>query len=447
MASAPARSTPPSAAGFALIEVVVSGLIAVIVTGGVIGLINSTGRAGAEERHRSQAFSIAQEDQARLRSTQIAELETAMQPQTVTLNGTAYTVTSSATFVRDSTGTTSCGSEARADYVRLGSKVTWPTMRTGVAPVIESIVSPVTGSLDPSHGTLTISVFNGAVPPVPISGAGISATGTGAFSGSTDSKGCALFGGQPAGNYTVTPSLGSEYVDFNGKTPEPFTATITAGSTSAIEKVYDKKSSVKVLFSTRNASGTVTTGASADAITAGATGLTSGVKTFGTPGAAPVTEISAAPLFPFSYSYNFYAGSCSTNKPEAGSANVIAPAGESAEATVQLPPLYLTVKNSSGNTTEQAGLGGARVTVTDTKCSPGGTPYKRVYTTNSTGNLPNPGLAWSTYDICASAGVGPSGAQRRIKSAGAIVHSLTGTSLTLTLSSTTGSGVEAGACP
>src|ERR1700710_854843 len=72
MASAPARSTPPSAAGFALIEVVVSGLIAVIVTGGVIGLINSTGRAGAEERHRSQAFSIAQEDQARLRSTQIA---------------------------------------------------------------------------------------------------------------------------------------------------------------------------------------------------------------------------------------------------------------------------------------------------------------------------------------------------------------------------------------
>jgi hypothetical protein len=437
------RAQPPlpAEAGFALIEVLVSGLVAVIVTGGVIGLINSTGRAGAEERHRSQAFSIAQEDQARLRSTRIADLGTAMKPRTVPLNGTPYEVTSTATFVSDKTGTTSCGSEARADYVKLGSRVTWPTMRSTNPVVIESIVSPVSGSLDPTHGNLKVIVFNGAVPPVPVSGAGISATGPGAFSGSTDSAGCALFGGQPAGNYTITPSLGSEYVDFNGKAPSSFTATITAGSTAAVEKVYDKAGTINVGFSVRNSAGGIE-GSFADSVTATATGLESGAKTFGTPGGSQISSVKAWPLFPFDYPYNFYAGSCSTNKPEEGSANAKAPAGGTTSATVQLPALYLTVKNSSGTTTEQNGLSGAKVTITDTKCSPGGTPLKRVYTTNGTGNLPNPGLSWSTYDICASATVGTK--VKRLKNPGVVIHSLTGTLLTMTLSSST---PEEGACP
>ncbi len=90
MRSAPAHSSLPAEGGFALIEVVVSALIAVMVTGAVISLLNSTGRASAEERHRSQAFSVAQEDQARLRATRITDLNVAMKPRTVTLNGTPY---------------------------------------------------------------------------------------------------------------------------------------------------------------------------------------------------------------------------------------------------------------------------------------------------------------------------------------------------------------------
>jgi hypothetical protein len=434
-----------------LIEVVVSALILAAVTGGVIRVIGSTGRAGAEERHRSQAFSIAQEDQARLRSTRIPELATAITPRTVPLNGTSYKVVSSATFVSDKTGSTSCGSEARADYVKLGSEVTWGGMRAGaVAPKIESIVSPVSGSLDPTSGNLSVTVNNASIPAVPISGVSLKGIGPGSFSSSTDSNGCALFGGQPAGNYTLTPTLSSEYVDANGQAPSSKTVSITGGTTTPVVLEYDKASTVEVGFQVRSATGTMVN-STADAVTATATGLTltGGTKTFGTPGTVPATpnKVIATPLYPFSYSYNFYAGSCALNKPTEGSVNVEAPSGGSTTATVQLPALYLKVTNGSGTTAEKEGISGARVTITDTKCSVGSTAVKRTYTTIEKGALPNPGLSWSTYDICASAPVGPQSKQRRIESPGAVVHSLTGTSLTMELKSAAGGAIKEGACP
>jgi len=446
MTFSPARTTPTSTAGFALIEVVVSALILATVTGGVIRLVSATGKTGVEERHRSQAYSVAQEDQAMLRSTRIADLDTVIAPRTVTLNGTAYEVKSAATFVSDTTGATSCGTGARADYVKLRSEVTWPSMRAGSAPAkIESIVSPVSGSLDPTAGNLSVTVNNASVPAVPISGVGLSGTGPGSFSGSTDSNGCALFGGQPAGNYTLTPSLSSEYVDFNGNAPAPKTVSVTGGTTTPVVLEYDKEATVEVSFSARGSDGVVRPSA-ADSVTATATGMTPGTRVFGTPGPTEFSVVKAEPLYPFSYTYNFYAGSCANNKPESGSANALAPAGGTATTTVQLPTLYLTVKNASGTTAEKEGISGAKVTVTDTKCSVGSTPIKHTYATVGKGALPDPGLPWSTYEVCASAPVGPSGKQRRIKNSNVVVHNLTGTALTLSLTSATGGGVEEGTC-
>ena len=438
--------TRNSAAGFALIEVVVSALILATATGGVIRLVSATGKSGAEERHRSQAFSIAQEDQSLLRSTRIADLDTVMKPREVVLNGTTYTVTSQATFVSDATGTTACGTGARADYVKLSSEVTWPSMRATAAPTkIESIVSPVSGSLDPTAGNLSITVNNASVPAVPISGVSLTGTGPGSFSGSTDSNGCALFGGQPAGNYTLTPTLGPEYIDFNGKKPSSMTVSVTGGTTTPVVLEYDKEGAVNLSFSARGIDGVIRPSV-ADSVTATATGMTPGTRVFGTPGGTPVSSVEAKPLYPFNYTYNFFAGSCAANKPEGsvGTANVKAPAGgPAASGTIQLPTLYLTVKNSSGTTAEKNGLKNAKVTIVDTKCA---APAKRTYLTTEAGNLPDPGLPASTYEVCTSAGVGPSGAQRRIKGS-AIVNSLTGTALTLTLKSSTGSGVESGECP
>jgi type II secretory pathway pseudopilin PulG len=450
MIRGPSRKVFPAEAGYALIEVVVSALIITLVTGGVIQLLTSTGHASADQRHRSQAYAVAQEDQARLRSMQIQSLQIEMAPRTVTLNSTPYTVTSTASFVSDKTGTTKCGSEGRADYVRVGSAVTWPTMREGSSPVtIESIVSPVTGSVDATAGGLAISVHNATGQP--ISGVGITGSGTGSFSGSTNFEGCALFGGQPAGEYTVTPRLGSEYVEPSGEKPAPIVVSIVGGTTIPVTREYDRAGTINLSFSTRNSLGAIVA-AKSDSIVAAATGMKT-ARTFGVAGGTPQTAIAATPLYPFTYPYNLYAGSCTVTPPEsAATANVNAPAGSSTAATVRLPALYLTVNNSKGTAAEAIGIGGAKVTLRDLKCLSAGKPIVRTYTTTATASprigalaeiasptVEAPGVPTGEYELCASANVG--GSLRRLTKT-VLLKSVNGVAVTMDL----GSGYEVGEC-
>ena len=67
--------------------------------------------------------------------------------------------------------------------------------------------------------------------------------------------------------------------------------------------------------------------------------------------------------------------------------------------------------SGTGKTEPGEPVEGARVTVTDTKCGTeseeeeeGSTYPVQSYTTNAEGHLPDPGLPFSTYDVCASAG-------------------------------------------
>ncbi len=187
-----------------LIEVLVSAIMIVLVAGAVLTLLIATTHSAASERTHSEAYALAQEDQARLRSMRISTLNRLQQTRSVTLNGSTFTIESTGLFVNNTTGTASCTTGASsADYVRITSTVTWPNMGARAPAVIQSIVSPSNGSLDPSHGTLTISATNAA--GTPLAGVGISGTGAGTFSGSTDSNGCADFADLPSGNYTLTP--------------------------------------------------------------------------------------------------------------------------------------------------------------------------------------------------------------------------------------------------
>ncbi len=383
--------------GFALIEVLVSAVIAVTITGAVIGLLNATGRAAGEERHRTQAYAVAQEDQARLRAMRIPALKNLNQTRTVTLNSTPYTITSAASFINDtSQGSPVCGSgSASADYVKITSTVTWPSIRSRPPVVIQSIVSPASGTLDPSLGDLMVLATNASGGP--ISGVGLSGSGPSTFNGSTDSNGCALFGDKTAGNYTLTPSLGSGYVDIDGNPPAAQPVTITAGITTTYPlPQYDLGGSVKVSFKVRNYSGSVVN-STTDSIVAYNTGMTS-AATFGTPGGTQYSSITASPLFPFTSPDSFYAGSCTTNNPGSGAsiASVNVPANGSTSTSIQLPALYVTVKNGS------SAINGADVTITDTQCKNGYKYVARNYTTNSSGQLSDPGLPWGTYDICAT---------------------------------------------
>ncbi len=140
-----------------------------------------------------------------------------------------------------------------------------------------------------------------------------------------------------------------------------------------------------------------------DSIIAFNTGMTT-AKSFGTPEGTQVSSIAATPLFPFTSPDSFYAGACTTNDPGTGAAkaSVNVPANGSTTASVQLPAFYLTVKNGS------SAINGATVGIYRHQCENGGNSVKRTYTTNSSGRLADPGLPWSTYDVCASAVVSSS---------------------------------------
>ncbi len=83
---APRRSRPSfgDEGAFALIEILVSALIMVTISGGALAALQANNRAGSEERHRARADGVAQEDQARMRSMRISDLANLNQTRTVT---------------------------------------------------------------------------------------------------------------------------------------------------------------------------------------------------------------------------------------------------------------------------------------------------------------------------------------------------------------------------
>ncbi len=444
--------------GFVLIEILVSALVLAIAAAGVFTLLSSTTRSAAQARNRTQAYAVAEEDQTRLRSMRLSELNGLNQETTVPVNGTPYKVISKGAFVNAKSTTTSCTEpKASADYVRVSSSVTWPTMGSQSAVLIGSIISPSNGSLDPQHGGLTVTVTNAAEVPIP--GVRIEGTGPGAFVGTTDSTGCVIFADLPEGNYTVTPSgVAAGLIDKDGKAPGSVTIGVVKETTTPLGLRYDQPGAIReVVFETRNAEGTPIR-SSVDSIVVANAGMTT-AKVFGSPGGTRNTAIGGSSLFPFTTPDTVYAGSCSGDNPNpSGEANppgaaamgsVLVPAGGtySTPVVLRLPALYLTVKSGASL------VSGATVTVSDDNCTVAGKAVKREYTTTPQGRLASPldperkiedpGLPWSTYDICAWAKI--SGSNRRITVTKVPVQNLTtGTNLTLDLS---GTGSELGKCP
>jgi len=418
---------PSDEEGFAIIEVLISALIIVIVGGAVLTLLQATARSAGDSRNRTAAQAIAQEDQARLRSMRISSLNRLNQNWTAKVGGTTFTINSTGSFVNNATGSPSCtGSNTSADYVRITSTVTWPRMNGRPPVVMQSIISPSNGSLNPGNGTLTVSTINAAGLPLP--GVGLSGTGAGTFSGTTDSEGCANFADLPAGSYTLTPSAPG-LVDKDGNAPAASAASVSASSTLTRVLQYDKPGALEVDFKYRVGSSGEFKPSSASAIRVFNTTMTSALgvtASGGNPAATITTPTSPAKLFPFTSPYAVYAGTCSSNnpnpesKPEAPGAPAVAsitvPPGASVaplpKGTIQLPALNVTVKQNG------VLLSGAKVRVTGT-CS-----FARNYTTNASGVLPDPGLPWGTYEVCVS-GKNTSNSMRKATFSNVSVQNLT----------------------
>ncbi len=439
-----ARSTPAQE-GFILIEVLVSALILAIVAGAVLSLIAATTRSAATERTHSVAYGLAQEDQARLRTMRIASLiRIPTTPQSKTIDGTRYEVVSKGQYISNSTGTTSCnGGNAADDYVQITSTVSSPALRNPVT--MTSSVSPSSGSLDPSHGNLAFGITNGA--GLPLSNVSISGTGPSNINGRTDANGCANFADIPAGNYQITTSAGG-MINPKGERTTTKEIGVPAAGTQPVSMMYDNPSSIPVQFKYRVPGSPTEQYELTKADTIMVANAESGAlaKGYGTAGGTRVSTITAPELFPYKTKYTVYAGSCESNNPDpegkepandVAMAFVQAPSGTAASPipVIQLPALNLKVTYNS------AAVSGARVTITDTKCKSGSNFVKRSYTSNGNGQpsssatgLPELGLPWGEYKICASAFL--SSRYRRLEATKA-VKTLTaaGTALELSLSS------------
>lgn len=444
MTPARAQSTRASEAGFALVEVLVSALCVAIVSGAVLTTLQATARSAGDSRNHSIAQALAQEDQARLRSTRISTLNKLNQTYPVTLDGTTFSVTSTGVFVNNTSQSASCTSgQTSADYVLISSSVTWPALGSRPAVKMQSIVSPSNGSLDPGHGTLTISAINAAGLPLP--GVALSGAGAGTFSGTTDAGGCANFADLPAGKYTMTPTAAG-LVDKEGNAPAAQSVDVIPSGTQTVILQYDKPGALEVNFKYRVGSSSEFKASSASSIQV----FNSGMKepfTFTAPGGVPAATVAAtAKLFPFTSAYAVYAGSCAsanpnpTSDPEAPGAAAVAsvtvPPGASIaplpSGTIQLPALNLLVKKDGSP------LVGAEVKITNS----GGCSFSRKYTTTTGGVLADPGLPWGAYNVCAATTTGT--IRRKTLASPVEVKNLTNPALKeIDLTS----GTSSGACP
>jgi Tfp pilus assembly protein PilV len=395
-------------AGFALIEVLVSALMLAIVAAGVFTAFDATTRATARERYRARANALAEQDLERTRSLRIGDLATLNQTRTVSLDGTTYTIVSRSQFLTETATTSTCASGTGSrDYLQVSSTVTWPNMAPDPAVTAATIVSPPSGSLVPNAGSLLVSVADSRSNG--ISGVTLTGSGAGSFTGTTGMTGCVLWRNLPAGTYSMTASgAASGMVDLNGSAPTPQTVSVVDQGTNTVNLVYDRPGSINnVTFQTRAYGTNALVASSTDSLIVFNSGMPV-AKRYGTPG-NPVASYTASSLFPFTSPYSVYAGLCDQNNPGSGAAlaNVTVPpgGGQAPAGPIQLPALQLTVHDGTGLLSPLLpgnAVQGATVRVEDRSCpNLPTTGFKRTFATNSSGQLANPGLPYSLYQVCA----------------------------------------------
>jgi Tfp pilus assembly protein PilV len=429
-------------AGIALIDALVSAVVLMTAAAGVFTAFDASTRATAQERHRARANDLAQSDLERIRSLpyacpgtdpncaysiislitpqsrQVAENGT---PYTVTSNGTPYTITSRAQFLTETPTTSACvtGPDSR-DYLQISSTVTWPGIGSRPAVRVASATSPPSGSVIPNTGSLLVTVTDSRGAGIP--GVGFSGSGPAGFNGTTGTSGCVLWRNLPAGTYSMSLSgVAASKVDQNGNSPQAQPVSVVTQATNTVNLQYDTPGSLTVNFKTPSYGNGALINSSADSITVQQTGMNVAKQYSVNPRAFTIgTPTSPAVLFPFPSPYAVFAGTCVANNPDPQSqgslavANPIVPVGGAAPTkTIQLPALHLTVRDGTSSSNPQgAPVPNATVTVKDLGTGCGS--VTRTMTTNSSGQLADPGLPYGAYEVCASASYGsPTPTQRK----------------------------------
>jgi Tfp pilus assembly protein PilV len=392
---------PRSQRGDTLIEVVISAmLLAVIVVGTLTGL-NSANRATSQQRARSQADALAQEEEEQFRSQPIAKLsELSITHEAVVhevdASGTKYVITSTAQYKNDTTATSSCSaSTPEASYIQTSSVVTWKPL--GNAKVVEtSIVTP------PPSAAIIARITNAEGEPVP--GMTVEAIGASTLSGETSADGCSILA-VPPGEYKLN-AFKAGYVDQNGyekSVKDPATNSpfyVVAEATVKVPLEFDDAGTIEASFETAGKTPGTEEPTEGDSFVLANTGMNPAFRSFAQVGVFAPTVTSKATVFPFSTPYSVYAGTCEADNPHVVNAanpeppTVSASRGAVVPITVYEPQVKMEVMSGTASAPGSA-LSGAPGIITDTICH-----TERAFTTTAGGALPHPALPYGNYMMC-----------------------------------------------
>jgi type II secretory pathway pseudopilin PulG len=386
--------------GFMIVELLVAASVLGVIGMGLFVCIAGSSHGSANNRNRSIAASLAQQDQERMRTMKATALAGYKATRTITVAGVQYTVASAGQWTSDSSGVISCTSgSAKANYLRTTSTVTWAAMG-GLKPIVlTSLVAPPPGSFATNQGALAVQIVDQSSNPV--RGVPVTLGSPANKSDSTDSDGCAVFAGIAAGAYAVSFSS-SGYVDPSGANSVSRSVTVVAQTTTTASFLYGQAGSIAVGFDTKIGAGTPQP-VTATSLTVSHSGIPAPGTRVSTAAPASAT-ITATNLYPFTSGYGVYAGSCAANDPTAYnpgyySSNpglvTVAP-GISYAVTVRQPAISIAVTRGGSP------YGNAHVVVKTTAAGCAET-YPAQYT-NAQGALPSPAFPFGTYSVCADDG-------------------------------------------
>jgi hypothetical protein len=380
-------------------EVVVSAAVLILVVLGIFaGLDAVAGTAGANKA-RTVAATLAEKDQEELRSLMTVDLNRIRSvipgPRQVEVDGVPYTIKSDADLVTDAGGQDiSCSlDDGEGSFIRITSTVTSPMTGARVKPVvISSIVAP-----EPGSGALVAKVVNARDNPV--KNMPVQAIGPETITKTTNDAGCAVFGAVTAGSYTVKVNQNG-WVDPEGDQEVIKTATVSAGTLTTVDFVYDVAASLTVniqsfygsptaVYNTDNSYGVI----------AAHTGILTGYRQFGT---SLTTPHVLNRLFPFEDPYKIFSGRCMDQDPTGFQENYFdvytaaAPTltpGQVATITILEPPV-----NTNATFTQSSISSNVYAYPRSGTC---GDPARYDMGPVLTGGrATRPGLPHGTYDIC-----------------------------------------------
>jgi type II secretory pathway pseudopilin PulG len=353
----PTLSAAASESGITLIEVVISSLIVGLIAIGTLTGFASSNRASADERARNQATLLAAQDEESLRGRNITELD---QLGTEThapkkINGTTFTVTSSAEYVAAAQNKLTCEvTGGAANYLQTTSKVTWPALPSGVT---QSSIVDVPTSLQ-----LLVKTFNQNHEPLE----GVSVAVTNRAETVTNAEettpvsGCIVFGALPEKEVNVKAVAGSDVNEAEEPSASAPAKEVTLSPTTLtgpIEFTLAPPGTIEPTFESNGS----TVGVTGDTFFATHTGVS---KTLigGTKGTYASTA-KLGGLFPFQTAggpnpYKVYAGDCAANSPETV-ASIKEPSAQvepngTVKPKIEVPALNLTVYK--GPTTSEGPL-------------------------------------------------------------------------------------------